>query len=59
VTRFSWATVTQASPLRVRLDGETDPLPMTPSTLVPGLTVGDRVWCQLEGGQVVVIGKNQ
>lgn len=59
MTRFSWAAVTQESPLRVRVDGETDPLPVTPSTLVAGLIVGDRVWCQLEAGQVVVVGKNQ
>lgn len=38
-----WATVTQASPLRIRIDGDPDPLPITPDTLVAGLLVGDRV----------------
>lgn len=41
-----WATVTQISPsLRIRLDGETTPLPFTPPKLshVPSLAVNDRV----------------
>lgn len=38
-----WATVTQASPLRIQVDGDTIALPITPDTLVAGLQVGDRV----------------
>lgn len=38
-----WATVTQASPLRIKLDGETSALPFTPITLVAPLFVNDRV----------------
>lgn len=39
----AWATVTQTTPLRIRLDGETDPIPWTPDTLVAGLVLGNRV----------------
>lgn len=38
-----WATVTQASPLRIRVDTDTDPLPFTPQSNVSGLVVNDRV----------------
>ena len=47
ISIWSWATVTDDSPLRVQLDGEIDPLDVTPDTLVAGLLVGDRVWVQL------------
>lgn len=53
-----WGTVTQALPLRVRLDGDDAALPMTPASLVPDGTakVGNRVWCVLNGRQLVVVG---
>lgn len=56
---WRWATVTQQSPLRIRLDGETDPLPVTPDTLLTTerMAVGDRVWVQLYGRRVVVVGR--
>jgi hypothetical protein len=38
-----WATVTQASPLRIRLDGESDPLPFTPDKICGSLVLADRV----------------
>lgn len=44
---WSWASVTDDSPLRIQLDGEDTPLPVTPGSLVAGLLVGDRVWVQL------------
>ena len=46
--RIEWATVTQAVPVRIRLDGATDPLNMDVPTLVP-VTVGQRaaVWTAL------------
>ena len=49
VSAWEWATVTDDSPLRVQLDGESAPLDMTVSTssLVANLAIGDRVWCQL------------
>lgn len=60
-----WATVTQESPLRIQLDGEPGPLPITPDTLVAGLEVNDRVYVAMTtnndplfaGRRVVVLGK--
>ena len=62
-----WATVTQASPLRIRLDGETTPLPFTPDKLVTGLVLNDRVLVLLwanpapasKSHRVVILGKSQ
>jgi len=51
-----WATVTQVSPLRVRLDGDDAALPITPESLTYGLTVGKRVWVQMAGHRVIVHG---
>ena len=56
---FRWATVTQASPLRVRLDGDTLALPITPDTLVAGLAINNRVWCQIYGRRLILLGKAQ
>lgn len=61
----TWATVTQASPLRIRIDGETDALSVTPDTLVAGLQVDDRVWVELAASgdpafrarRVIVVGR--
>ena len=47
VSEWKWATVTDDSPLRIQLDGESSALAVTPDTLVAGLTVADRVWVQL------------
>lgn len=55
---FWWATVTGVAPLRICRDGDADMLPITPDTLVSGLVVGDRVWCQRSGRAVVILGRN-
>src|SRR5574342_678993 len=47
ISLWSWATVTAIAPLRVRLDGESTALAITPDALISGLAVGDRVWVQL------------
>lgn len=49
VSRWDWATVTQAAPLRVKFDGPEDEteLDITTTSLVAGLDVDDRVWVQL------------
>lgn len=47
VSLHVWAEVTDDSPLRIQIDGEDDPLTITPDTLVAGLSIGDRVWVQL------------
>ena len=58
--QWMWATVTQVSPLRVRLDGESQALDMTPVSLVGmPLIVNDRVWCQLIEKQLVVHGTSR
>lgn len=50
-----WGTVTAASPLRVVLDGNADPLPFAPPSLVKGLQVGNRVLCVEQHRRVIVI----
>lgn len=59
VSSFMWATVTQASPLRIRLDGELEPLGITPDTLINGLVVNDRVWVQVVNRRLVVMGRSE
>ena len=54
---WRWATVTQASPLRIKFDGQSAPLPVTPDTLVGGLVVGDRVWVQIYGRRPIIHGR--
>jgi len=58
---FRWATITDLSPLRVRLDGESVELPITPECLVhPSvLTEGARVWVQLFGSRLLIHGVHQ
>ena len=50
-----WGTVTAASPLRVVLDGNTDPLPFAPQSLVRTLQVGNRVLCIEQHRRVIVV----
>lgn len=50
---WAWATVTQVSPLRVRMDGEASALGITPGLRGGTVAVGDRVWCQRSSGQLV------
>ena len=50
--------MTAVGPLRIRRDGDADPLPITPDALVSGLVVGARVWCQRSGRAVVILGRN-
>lgn len=50
-----WGTVTAVGPLRVRLDGDADPLPFTPQNAAGALTVGARVWCVEQHRRVTVL----
>jgi hypothetical protein len=62
---WGWATVTGLSPLRIRLDGESDPLPFTPDALAGPLAIDDRVWVALttnddaavRARRLVIVGK--
>lgn len=56
---FKWGNVTSTDPLRIRLDGETAELPITPDTLVDPLSLAtnDRVWTQQWGSRIVVLGR--
>jgi hypothetical protein len=57
--RFTWATVASVDPIRVQLDGETVPLDITPDCLVDvgWLDAGRRVWCQVYGRRVLILGQ--
>lgn len=55
--RPRWAIVTGTAPLRVRLTGDTNPLPLTPVDLAGGHQVGDRVFCLIAGRQLIIIGR--
>lgn len=52
--RWTWATVTNGNPLRIRLDGDDDPLDITPDCLYADPVVGQRVWVQMTGRRVIV-----
>jgi hypothetical protein len=57
--RFTGGVVTQTGP-PVMLLLDTDPTDETPvGTLLVAVTVGDRVWCQFHGTQLIVLGKVQ
>lgn len=51
-----WGVVTAVSPLAVRLDGDTDPLAGSPSTLVGSSRVGDRVQLAIQNRRATIIG---
>lgn len=54
---FRWGTVTQASPLKVRMDGDSTPMAASPYNTVPtqNWAANDRVWCQFHGKKVFII----
>jgi microcystin-dependent protein len=53
---WRWATVTAIGPLRIRLDGESEPLDITPDNTIGPVSVGTRVWTQTNGRRILVIG---
>jgi hypothetical protein len=56
--RWRWATITDASPLRLRFDGDTTEIDVTDTLVDPlSLVVSDRVWCQVFGRRIIVLGK--
>lgn len=52
---WRWATVTSTNPLRIRLDGDSQPLLATPDTLTP-VIVGERVRVQIYHHRATIIG---
>ena len=60
-SEFAWATVYSDSPVTVRRDGETEPIGVTPQTLIPMslLNTGDRVWCQFVNRRALILGKSK
>ena len=57
--KFNWGTVTGVNPLRITLDGDTEPLPFAPDSLIDPLTlaVADRVRTELSGHRLIVLGR--
>jgi len=53
---WTWATVTQASPLRIKVDGDTTALDATTDNLVGSLAVLDRVRVHLHADGIIVTG---
>ena len=53
---WTWATVTQASPLRIKVDGDTSELDATTDDLVGSLAVDDRVRVHLHSDGIIVTG---
>jgi len=53
---WTWATVTQATPLRIKVDGDTTPLDATTDDLVGSLAVDDRVRVHLHSDGIIVTG---
>lgn len=56
---FRWGRITGVSPLRVKLDGDAEPLPTTPDSLVDpqDLAVGVRVRCELSAHRIIIQGR--
>ena len=53
---WTWATVTQATPLRIKVDGDTTALDATTGDLVGSLAVDDRVRVHLHADGIIVTG---
>ena len=51
-----WAIITSISPLRVRIETETDPLPITPINAAGELNIGSRVLAQRYGAHIYLWG---
>lgn len=52
-----WGTITQTDPLRVQLDGDLDPMILTPMSIVGGASVGERVICVEQHRRVIILGR--
>jgi hypothetical protein len=52
----AWCTVESVDPVRVRLDGDSEAIPYTPTNLAGMLQVGQRVWSLRSGYTLVLVG---
>ncbi len=50
-------TITASSQIRVHLDGDTAPLPVTPRTLISPVSVGDRVLVAHQKRAITILGR--
>lgn len=55
--RLRDGTITSATPLMVRLDGDTDPTQPTKAPLVGGLSTNHRVCCLMADRQLIILGR--
>jgi len=57
---FMWGTIADLDPLRVRLDGDTSEVPVTPDSLIDplSLAVNDRVRVELSNNRLIVLGRS-
>lgn len=53
-----WAVVASVAPLTIKFYADEVPLLGTPSTLVAGLAVGDRVMVAIQDNRVTIIGRD-
>jgi hypothetical protein len=53
---FTWATVTALGPLRIRVDGDSAALVLTPESLVAALLVGSRVRVEISDRRILIHG---
>jgi len=56
IDTWTWATVTQATPLRIKVDGDATALDATTDNLVGSLAEGDRVRVHLHADGIIVTG---
>lgn len=54
--RAVWATVAQQVPLRIIIDGDTQPMEGRPAQTSPAPAAGTRVLCLMQNGRATVIG---
>lgn len=54
--RAVWATVAQQSPLRIIIDGDTQPMAGRPAQTSPAPAAGTRVLCLMQNGRATIIG---
>ena len=52
---FTWGIITSIDPVRVQLNGDTAPLPFSPSLLCR-VRVGSKVWVQVHHRETIVLG---